>query len=172
MSIRKASEHFGIKRSTLGDHVSGKVSSRKSGRSTVFSAEVENHIVKKAQTASSQGFGISRKQLFRKAGRLAQTMKIKTPFKNGIPGQAWWGGFRRRNPELVLRKPEKLTGTRARNLNQVQVNNYFKDLEEHINQLSLNDKPTFIWNVDETNLSMEHTKAVQKRSKVRPGLSL
>ena len=40
MSIRKAAEIYGVKKSTLGDHLTGKVSRKSSGRSTVFSSEV------------------------------------------------------------------------------------------------------------------------------------
>lgn len=36
MSIRKAVEHYGVKKSTLADHVSGKVKRKKSGRDTVL----------------------------------------------------------------------------------------------------------------------------------------
>ncbi|CAC5378343.1 unnamed protein product [Mytilus coruscus] len=174
MSIRKAADHYGVKKSTLGDHVSGKIATgRKSGRSTVFELDVEKQIVAKAQLVSQQGFGVSRKQLMRKAGQLARTMKLKTPFKKGIPGQAWWDGFRQRNPELVLRKPEKLASTRARNLNKPVVDNYFKDLDNTLTELNLRDSPNAIWNMDETNSNMEHTpakKCSRKGVKSVPGL--
>ena len=174
MSIRKAADHYGVKKSTLGDHVSGKIATgRKSGRSTVFELDVEKQIVAKAQLVSQQGFGVSRKQLMRKAGQLARTMKLKTPFKKGIPGQAWWDGFRQRNPELVLRKPEKLASTRARNLNKPEVDNYFKDLDNTLTELNLRDSPNAIWNMDETNSNMEHTpakKCSRKGVKSVPGL--
>ena len=142
MSIRKAAEMYEVKRSTLGDQISGRVvNGRKSGRNTVFTLDVERQIVQKADLASQQGFGISIKQLIRKAGTLAKSMKIKTPFKNGVPGQAWWDGFKRRNPQLVLRKAEKLSSTRARNLNKPQVIKYFEDLNRQIEALDLREKP-------------------------------
>jgi hypothetical protein len=45
---------------------------------------VEKQLVAKAQSVAEQGFGISRKQLICKAGRLAKTLKLKTLFKGRV----------------------------------------------------------------------------------------
>ncbi|XP_069136714.1 jerky protein homolog-like [Argopecten irradians] len=157
LSVRKAAEAFGIAKSTLSDHVSGKVAlGSRSGRKTVFPAEVEKEMVEIAQRRANEGFGLSRQQLLGKAARLATNMKIKTPFKGGKPGQAWWDGFRQRNPSIALRKPEKLSSIRARNMNQVTLSNYFQDLSEVITSLNLQNSPDKIWNMDETGCQLEH----------------
>jgi hypothetical protein len=45
-SIRKAAEQYGVKKSTLGDHVSGKITNgSKIGRKTVFPIEVEKQLM-------------------------------------------------------------------------------------------------------------------------------
>jgi hypothetical protein len=45
-------------------------------------------------------------------------------FKGKSPGKDWFDGFMKRHPDLSIRKPEKLTTTRARMLNPVVVTNY------------------------------------------------
>ena len=157
-SIRKAAEQYGVKKSTLGDHVSDKITNgSKIGRKTVFPIEVEKELVAKAQSVAEQGFEISRKQLICKAGRLAKTMKLKTPFKGGVPGQAWLDGFFARNNELVLRKPEKLSNIRARNLNPITLQKYFADLGTILTDFNLKNASNRIWNMDETGNPMEHS---------------
>lgn len=146
------SEQYGVKKSTLGDHLSGKITTgSKIGRNTVFPIEVEKQLVAKAQSVAEQGFGISRKQLICKAGRLAKTMELKTPFKGGVPGQAWLDGFFARNNELVLRKPEMLN-IRARNLNPITLQKYFVDLRTILTDLNLKKNGTWMkmecqWNI-------------------------
>jgi hypothetical protein len=138
--------------------VSGKITNgSKIGRKTVFPIEVEKQLVAKAQSVAEQGFGISRKQLICKAGRLAKTMKLKTPFRGGVPGQAWLGGFFARNNELVLRKPEKLSNIRARNLNPITLQKYFAVLGTILTDLNLKNASNRIWNMDETGMLMEHS---------------
>ncbi|CAG2185477.1 unnamed protein product [Mytilus edulis] len=82
-------------------------------------------------------------------------MDLKTPFKNGIPGKDWWKGFKNRHPEVVIRKPEKLSTVRSRMLNATVVGNYFKELQTVTEELS----PTSIWNMDETGINLEHQPA-------------
>jgi hypothetical protein len=172
-SIRKAAEQYGVKKSTLGDQVSGKITtSNKIGRKTIFPIEVEKQLVAKAQSVAEQGFGISRKQLICKAGCLAKTMKLKTPFKGGVPGQAWLDGFFARNNELVLRKPEKLSNIRARNLNPITLQKYFADLGTILTDLNLKNASNRIWNMDETGIPMEHSPSnvcIRKGTRSIPG---
>lgn len=36
-----------------------------------------------------------------KTGQLVQRMKLNTPVKNGVPGNMWWRGVRKRYPEMT-----------------------------------------------------------------------
>ena len=116
--------------------------------------EIENRIAKAVAEAARQGIGISRGQLLRRVGALCKQMKI--PLKNGKAGKDWFDGFRKRHPELTIRKPEKLTTTRARMVNPVILKNYFDDLNTLLGSLSLADQPVKIWNCDETGKQFEH----------------
>jgi hypothetical protein len=56
----------------------------------------------------------------------------------------------KRHQDLSIRKPEKLTTTRARMLNPVVVTNYLNDLDALLDKLDLKEKPDQIWNCDDT----------------------
>ena len=79
------------------------------------------------------------------------------PFKGTQPSKNWWTGLRKRNPELTIRRSEKLSSSRAGMINPVVVNKYFTDMEQIVKALNLENKPHCIWNMDETVRSFEHT---------------
>ena len=89
---------------------------------------------------------------------------MKFAFNNGKPGKDWFDGFKRRHPDLSIRKPEKLTTTRARMVNPVVLQRYFTDLNEILVALDISNKPSVIWNCDETGKQFEHdpVKILQK----------
>ena len=62
----------------------------------------------------------------------------------------------KRHRDLSIRKPEKLTTTRARMLIPVVATNYFNDLDPLLDKLDLKEKPDQIWNCDETGKIFEH----------------
>jgi hypothetical protein len=71
---------------------------------------------------------------------------------------AWLDGFFARNNELVLRKPEKLSNIRARNLNPIALQKYFADLGTILTDLNLKNASNRIWNMD-CHSSSERTRA-------------
>ncbi|XP_041370288.1 uncharacterized protein LOC121384088 [Gigantopelta aegis] len=158
MGYKKASKVFGVPKTTIIDHVCGRYTSgSRPGRPPVLPPKIEEALIKKVIEAANKGFGISKKQLLLKVLRLCTSLKIKTPFKNGCPGDDWWQGLKMRHPELVLRKPEKLTTFRARMLNRPVVQKYFDELNTVMNTLDITKKPHLIWNLDETGKQFEHT---------------
>lgn len=160
MSIRAAAKEFSVPKSTLSDRLTGKVAENASpGKQTVFPLEVENDIAQKIKEAGKMGFGITRAHLCMKVSRLAMAMKLKTPFRNGIPGKDWVDGFKKRHPDVSLRSPTPLNSVRARMLNAEVTAKYFKDLGSTINDLNLQNSPNRIWNIDETNVSLTHKPA-------------
>ena len=125
-SRQKASQVFGVPKTTIIDHVSGRIElTSKPGRKPVIPLEIENAVAQKVADAANMGFGITKKQLKLKISRLCKAQRISTPFKRGIPGDDWWRGFKNRHPEMVLRKPEKLGTSRSRMLNRVVVTKVF-----------------------------------------------
>jgi len=94
MTVRAASKEFGISKSTQSDHVTGKITDGAvAGKAPVIPIEIENKLVEKVVTAADKGFGMSRKNLLIRTARLCKNMKIKTNFKNGLPGKDWYTGL-------------------------------------------------------------------------------
>ncbi|CAC5426498.1 unnamed protein product [Mytilus coruscus] len=113
-------------------------------------SDVEKQMVTKVMDLAEQGFGISSRQMLGRAATVCKQLNLKNNFKDGSPDMDWLVGLRRRHPVLSLRKPEKLATVRSRMLNPIKVGRYFVVI--NIAKMS----PTVIWNMDETNLNMEH----------------
>jgi transposase-like protein len=153
LSIRQAADEFEVNKSTLHDTIKKKFKNPgKPGRKPIIDAEFENKIAQTLVEAARQGMGVSRRQLLRRVGVLCRKMKLH--MKN--PGKDWFQGFKKRHPNLTIRKAEKLTTTRARMLNPTILKNYFDDLNTLMTRLHLHDKPQNIWNCDETGKQFEH----------------
>ena len=157
MSVRKAAAWYHVPKSTIQDQVSGKVApGAKAGAQPVFPKEVEDCISAKIKEAAQSGFGVSRMQLAAKAAQIARQMRIKTPFRNGVPGKDWISAFRKRHPDLSLRSPTALSTVRARMLNETVTNKYFQELGTTLSDLGLLNHPERIWNMDETSVPLTH----------------
>jgi hypothetical protein len=68
-----------------------------------------------------------------------------------IAGKDWLEGFRRRHPELAIRKPEATSLARAQAFNKPQVAKFFEVLQHTIESNKIN--PLRIYNMDESGLT-------------------
>ena len=116
--------------------------------------DIEDKLVQSVKTAAEMGFGLSRKQLLNKTGKVVKSLKLKTPFKKGTPGKDWFLGLKARHPDITMKKPQKLSVTRARAMSRDVTREYFDLLKETLDKLKV--QPQQIWNYDETNMQLEH----------------
>lgn len=129
MSIRKASEQFNIPRSTIGDRISGKHELHvPNGRPPAIPRDIELQVVEAVKMAARRGIGLTRNQILARTQMLCKNLSIKGTYGNFKAGKDWWEGVKRRHSDIALRKPEKLTTTRARMVNREVLGRYFKDL--------------------------------------------
>ncbi|XP_052778555.1 uncharacterized protein LOC128215995 [Mya arenaria] len=70
---------------------------------------------------------------------------------------SWFNGFRKRNPEVRMTRPQKLSVIRAKCTSEEVLNNYFKELDKVLKAHNLHESPESIWNIDETGLQTEHS---------------
>ena len=68
----------------------------------------------------------------------------------------WWYGFKKRHPQLSVRRAESLSTARAIGMNRTVVHKHFDLLEETFHKYDLSQKPEMIYNADETGLSLCH----------------
>lgn len=119
--------------------------------------ELKQHLLN--QEEELHGLGSTQARVL--ATIAADKNNICYPHPNGTLSESWLNGFRKRNPVLVLRRPESVSIHRAKGFNSAVVNDYFNLLEE---QITLSDvigistgprfSPNRIYNVDETSFSV------------------
>ncbi|XP_075990190.1 uncharacterized protein LOC142985832 [Anticarsia gemmatalis] len=110
------------------------------------------------------GFGLSSKETIALVSKFIKTNKIKTEFKNGIPGYDWFSAFCKRN-RLSLKKPQAVEMSRKAACDPFIIKQYFATLETCLNEMDLKFHPERIWNLDESSFSKdpEKTKVVGAR---------
>ncbi len=68
-------------------------------------------------------------------------------------GEGWWNRFTQRHPKLSLRTSDRV---RANAVTKQNMSNYFTLLEETLKKHKLFDKPSRIFNMDETGMPLAH----------------
>ncbi|KAI4455426.1 hypothetical protein MML48_9g00003656 [Holotrichia oblita] len=151
LTITEAANRYNIPRPTLVDRVRGRrgLKSNTYGRTPVLRADVEKKLSELLKVMEKYGYGLSRKNTLTLVGDYIRENRIPTPFRNGVPGEDWWLGFKQRH-NLSLKKPQLVEVARKKICDPFIINGYFDLLENTINELQLENKLDNIWNLDET----------------------
>ena len=78
----------------------------------------------------------------------------KTPFQGNKPGNKWFRSFVKRNPRVKLRKSRPLEKKRAK-ISKEDLDAWFNGFENFLVKKNLAEKPSQIWNCDETGFNMQ-----------------
>jgi len=155
-TLRHIAKECGIPPSTLERRVNGKVAgtSHTSGRPTALSSSEEDELCHLLKLMSQRGFPLSERQV--------RDLATDYAIKNGISafqqskgkcaGYYWLCGFLQRHPELKVKKPEGLSAARAQAVNEHKVNDWFGTLKGLMEDCDIFQRPTHIWNLDESGL--------------------
>ena len=145
MSVRKAAEQYGVPKSTLWDHVSGRVlPGAHSGPPRYLSTEEEDELEQFLFNSAAIGFPRSRMEVMALVGN-----KIGKPVSSG-----WWESFCKRHPMITLRTSAPLSKSRAIASDPSFINEYFDILEETLLDNDLMDKPQLVFNMDESGVPL------------------
>ena len=87
------------------------------------------------------GFGLTSDDIRSTAYKIAEACGKPHPFHNEMAGRAWLDVFRRRYPNLTLRKPQPLSYSRAISANIDTINDYFAKLGALYARLNILTKP-------------------------------
>ena len=128
------------------------------GHPTALPVDVEEEVASCLKVLAEWGFGITTSELSYIIADFCNQTKLKTPFKDNIPGVDWFRGFKKRHPDLSERLPEQLPASRARSLTKDVKDKWFKLLDETLTELDLKDKPHLIYNVDESGLPLDPSR--------------
>lgn len=171
MSQRKASERFKIPRRTLRNHLKTGSKIRKLGRGSLLSKQQEKDLVARIMRLADVGYPITAKIARHQVFRFCEANNIPHKFnrEKELAGKAWFKLFRKRNPELSLRKAQNMNPARAQKLNKFIVDDYFKKLETVLDEMDLKNKPERIFNMDEKGcrLTIHHQQTVLAKKGVK-----
>ena len=161
LSIRRAAEEYHVPRTTLGDRVSGRIiPGAMSGKPRYLSDKEEEKLVTFLLRCASVGYPRSRKDVIAIVQRACFARGLNVNVTHG-----WWEAFCRRHPVISLRTTSGLSVARAKASNPEVISSYFDMLEDVLLENELVDKPTQIFNMDETGMPLNPVppKGVCKR---------
>ena len=171
MSQRVAAQQFGINRSTLKLHLKNESISFQSGGITALPTASELELANCLSCMAKWGFGFSREEVkvlvtkFVKENKdkdteLGKHLQKYCKFSHDIPGTDWLLAFMSRH-RLSVKLPSTLEKVRMTATSDPFIIYEFYDiLEAEISILEIANKPSAIWNLDETGFS---TAAVQTK---------
>ena len=87
---------------------------------------------------------------------IADRSQRKHPFKDGKADHAWFQGFKRQHPSLILHSPQPLSYCQALCSNQETTDNFLGKIRVLYRCFNLISKPMLIFNVDKTGVSIVH----------------
>ena len=169
MPLLTASKMYSVPRNTLRRRVCSNENLPKFGQHTTFSLEVENQLVEHLLKLDAIGYGLTYKELRSLVYRYAFSNGMKHPFNNDLQmaGKEWVRGFLSRHQNLSLRVAETLSYARAKGMCKEKVSVFYNNLCKLLDQHNLWDKPTNVYNCDETGLQLVYKpkKVISVRGK-------
>lgn len=159
MSIRKAASTYKIPRKTLerrirkNNDVKGRM-----GPDSLFGSANENRLVSRIKDMQKSGFPLTRDDLRHIAYQFAKQLGLKHRFNDETEkaGYVWLQSFLTRNPSIVIRKAEGLSLARSQAMNREVVSNYYTILHTILEENELFNKPSNIFNMDESGLQLNN----------------
>ncbi|CAK1603400.1 unnamed protein product [Parnassius mnemosyne] len=138
ISAYTASKQYNIPRTTIVNRVYDRkgLKSKTLGRCTALPRDVEETLAENLHVMEKSGFGLTRKEVIELVGQYVVKNNIKTPFKDGIPGEDWFIAFKNRHG-LSVKKPQAVEHARRTACRPAVIYGYFDLLEKTINELGL-----------------------------------
>ena len=155
MNVTEGSKVFDIPRQTLSDRIKGKYTKAGGSRKRELTKDEERILIDYCIFITKCSHPLTVPVV--KAFPWAIVRKSNRPSRfhatNG-PSWKWWQGFKKRHPEISLRKPDNLNRGRSRMNNQVVMDKFFKLLKQELHSIDILDKPEHIFNSNETEIDL------------------
>ena len=151
MTVRRAAETFQVPKSTLQDHLSGRVSlGARSGPAKYLSDYEEEELVNFLVESARIGYARSKKQVL----AIVRSVVAKKGL-NVVVSTGWWGSFQRRHPDVTIRRAEHVSYARAVSSSPEIIDHYYNVLEQTLVDNELQSSPSQVFNMDETGMPLE-----------------
>lgn len=149
LPVRKAALIYGIPKSTLHVHVSGKVRPGAGvGLPKYLTDEEEDELVRWLEGCA--------KRVRETRAVVGAIVAKKQRVECAVVSHGWWDRFRKRHPHLTLRAGEALAYRRAIATSPETFRSYFDQLEDILNTNGLRHAPSRIFNADESGIPLQH----------------
>lgn len=171
-SVRKASAMFSIPRKTLERRVKqDNVTKGPMGPGSCFGKDNEERLVRHIKKMQMNGFPLTRDDVRSLAYNFATQLGIQHRFNNNNEkaGYDWLQLFLSRHPDISVRKSEGVSLARVQGMDRSEVAEYFSLLKNILEENELINKPSALFNMDETGLQLNNRPGqvlAEKGSKV------
>lgn len=156
-----SAEQYCVPKSTLHDHLSGRVQSgASSGPPRYLTDEEEMELVDFLTGCVSVGYAQSRSDVIQLVQKVVARKGMHSTVTHG-----WWDSFKRRQKCLTLRTAAPLSYARAIASNTEVIQKYYGVLERTLVDDDVMNKPAQIFNLDETGMPLD---PIAKRGKNHP----
>ena len=151
-SFRSAVKIYGVARSTLHDQVSGKTSGDSRGPKPYLTMLEEEELASFLIQCADIGYGHTLEQALTLVQNILDSKEIKKTVTRG-----WWQRFSQRHRNVGLRTAVPLSVARAMATDSNVLDRYFRMLLDTLTANGVLQKPTQIYNCDETGMPLGAT---------------
>ena len=165
-SVRRAALMYGIPRSTLHDHYSGKIEiDAKPGPPPYLSVEEEEELSNFLMKCARIGYPKTRQQVLAIVQEILEKRRPDVNVTNG-----WWERFSKRHENVCLKSAIPLSYVRAMAEDESSLDEYYNLLETTLRENEIFDRPSHIFNCDETGMPLNPVplKVVSERGAKNP----
>lgn len=155
--VRQAARENNIPEKTLRTRLAtGRLIKGRLGQPPLLGEDAEKKLASHVKKLQAAGFAPTRKNLRRIAYNLAVSMNKAQRFnkETGLAGCDWYKSFMKRNTDLCVRKSQGISNNRAEGMNKKEIKAYFELLQKTLTEDNLLCKPSNIYNMDESGLSL------------------
>ena len=156
MGVNRAAIEFNVPCTSLKDRVAGRVPDGcNMGPKRYLTYEEESELVEFIIKCSKMGYGKTRQDVMKLVEScLAKKEDLKR--KSNKLSNGWWVRFLQRWPQLSLRKGDSFAVVREEASTYDVFKNYFDLLEGVLTKHGLKNKPSQIYNCDESGMPLQH----------------
>lgn len=160
-SYQQVEDYYGIPKAVVFNRIKGRktaINKLGSGRSQTLSIDIEHDLENCIRARARMGIPCDKEDVKQVVAEYVRVSNLKTQFVNGIPGDDWYYSFMKRHPGLSVKKPELLQKCRKDARDPFVIYDFYNELVQLFGENTLENKPAFVFNCDESGFCHDPTK--------------